>query len=197
MITIQVDDQAVQRALQRLRERVGNLQPVLKDVGEDIVQRTKARFGTSTGPDGQRWRPKKKADGRPTLIGETGNLSRQIVWRVSGNALLVQATMKYAAIHQFGGTIQRQGGDVAVRHRTNARGELLRTEGFGGKGLIFAKKSHKRAQERVFKVQDYLIKMPARPFLPVRQSGQLYPAEQAAIVAQLQSWLAGAGGARG
>ncbi len=193
MITVQVDDRAIRSELQALQQRLGNLRPVLKDIGEDIVQRAKARFGTSIGPDGQRWKPKKVPDGRPTLVGETGNLRRQIVWRADSNSLVVQATMAYAAIHQFGGKIERKARTVAVRHRTNAKGELLRTADFGGKGLIFARQNHKRALTRYFEARAHTIHMPARPFLPVRADGQLYPAEQAAIVAQLQEWLAKGG----
>ncbi len=31
------------------------MRPILQSIGEDLMERTKERFGTSTGPDGQRW----------------------------------------------------------------------------------------------------------------------------------------------
>ncbi|MBK6651932.1 MAG: phage virion morphogenesis protein [Betaproteobacteria bacterium] len=48
-----VDDQGVQSALKALADRVNNMQPLLQAVGDDIVERAKHRFDTSTGPDGQ------------------------------------------------------------------------------------------------------------------------------------------------
>ena len=52
-----------------------------------------------------------------------------------------------------------------MRHRTDAKGELLRSEHFGGKGLIFAKDKHKRALSRSFFVPAHTITIPARPYL--------------------------------
>lgn len=110
MIEITVHDQAVREALDALARRVANMRPVLAEIGEDIVQRTKARFTAQTGPDGQKWKSKKRPDGRPTLSGPTGDLRRQITRAATATALTVQASAPYAAIHQFGGTIHREGG---------------------------------------------------------------------------------------
>lgn len=193
-ITIEVHDQAVRQALDALAKRVANMRPVLADIGEDIVQRAKARFGAETGPDKVRWKPKKVPDGRKTLSGPTGDLRRQIVRAASATELQVQATAPYAAIHQFGGTIQRKGGERTVRFRTTAKGQLLRGAIMNGKSLVFAKASHKRAVARQVQVADYGINMPARPFLPVRKDGSLYPEEQQAVLAAIGQWLAGRGG---
>lgn len=192
--TISVQNQAVQSGLDALARRLGDMAPVLDDIGAGIVQRTKARFDTSAGPDGQAWKPKKQPDGNKPLIGPSGDLRRQIVPTASGNTLLVQATAKYAAIHQFGGKIERPAYSMQVRHRTNAKGELLRSAIMSGKGLVFAKKSDELVRTRWFEVAAHSINIPARPFLPVRQDGSLYPTELAAILAQIEVYLAeGAG----
>ena len=193
--TVEVHDQAVRAALAALQARVSNLQPLLGDIGEAIVQRAKARFNTSTGPDGNTWKPKQRADGRKTLVGPSGFLRQQIVSSATASSVLVQATMKYAAIHQFGGSIDRKAGQTTVSHRTDAKGNLLRSAIMNGKGLIFAKtagkNAHKRALVRTFDTKAHKIKIPARPFLPVRADGSLYQAEQAEILAQINAWLAG------
>ena len=103
----------------------------------------------------------------------------------------MKATAPYAAIHQFGGTIQRAPYSTKVRHRTDAKGNLLRTAAFNGKGLVFAKDKQKRAKERWFEVKAYSIKIPARPFLPIQANGQLYPDERDAIVRQIVGWVKG------
>lgn len=192
MFSLTVQDQAVRAALTAVAGRVSNLRPVLQDIAEDIVQRAKARFDTSTGPDGQRWKAKKRPDGRPPLVGPSGNLRRQIVPQAAGaDQVAIAATMKYAAIQQFGGTVQRAAGQITVRHRTDAKGELLRSAIMGGRGLIFAKAKHKRALQRTFDRKAHVIRIPPRPYLPVRADGSLYPAEQVAILSAIEAWLAG------
>jgi phage virion morphogenesis protein len=117
-ITIQVTDQAVRAVTRSLLAKLAKPEPLLKDLGEDVTQRAKQRFNTGIGPDGQRWKPKKKPNGRPTLVGDSGDLRRQIVWRVANGVLTVQATPRYAAIHQFGGTIERSPFSMLVRGTT-------------------------------------------------------------------------------
>ncbi|MBL8351207.1 MAG: phage virion morphogenesis protein [Burkholderiaceae bacterium] len=195
MLTIEVHDQAVRAALDALQRRVANMAPALQAIGEGMVTRTKGRFDTSTDPAGGTWKPKKRPDGRKTLVGDSGDLRRQITASVAGNALTVRASAVYAAIHQFGGTIQRAAYSKQVRHRTDAKGQLLRSAIMGGRGLVFAKDSHKRAVTRWFEVGAHSITIPARPFLPIRADGSLYPAEQREIVAQIEAWLAGRDGA--
>jgi hypothetical protein len=55
MITIQVDDKQVLDMLAELSRRMTNLQPAMKEIGEDIVASTKRRFADSVGPDGTPW----------------------------------------------------------------------------------------------------------------------------------------------
>ncbi|OGT57872.1 MAG: phage virion morphogenesis protein [Gammaproteobacteria bacterium RIFCSPHIGHO2_12_FULL_63_22] len=169
--TIAVQDQAVQALLQRMAERTKNLQPALQAVGDGIVERTKRRFETSTGPDGEKWTPnapatlgilsarlgksyrKKGGDlnaagerrlaGNKPLIGESGDLRRQIVAQATANQVTVGVGPKYAAIHQFGGK--------------------------AGRGLK--------------------VEIPARPYLPVRQDGSLYPEESTIIVDAINDLL--------
>lgn len=174
MITVDVQDHGVQDALQALSKRVSNMQPILKAIGEDIMERTKQRFGTSTGPDGLRWQGNALATvqavlarararkggvlkngnlskkvqtglaGKKLLV-DTGSLARQFHVSANANSVTVGNSMIYAAIHQFGGK--------------------------AGKG----KK----------------VTIPARPFLPVKSDGSLYPQEQRLILDALNVYLAG------
>ena len=196
--TITVQDQGVQNALNALAARAGNMQPVLQTIAVDIVERTKRRFGTSTGPDGVAWKPntpavRKAKGGRPPLVLH-GLLKEQIFPSATKNTLTVAtggATKDYAAIQQFGGTINVLAKSMKVRHRTDAKGALLRSDLMNGKGLIFAKDKHKRALTRWFEVPAHTITIPARPFLPIRQDGTLYPAEQSEIMNAINEYLMG------
>lgn len=171
--TITVEDRAMQDALRALAERMGKLAPVLTALGDDITERTKRRFDTSSGPDGAAWAPnsaatlgmlasrlggqksKVKKDGSLNASGkrslankkpliDSGFLRQQIVPSVSGNTLTISATPAYAAIQQFGGQ--------------------------AGRGRK--------------------VTIPARPFLPVRLDGTLYPQEQELVLKALNEFLA-------
>jgi len=171
--TLTVEDTGVISALQALSARVNNMAPMLQALGDDIVERSKRRFDTSTGPDGQPWKPNSAAtmemvaarigkhssnlkkggslnakgqralaNKRP-LIGESGDLRREIAAISDQSSVTVISSPLYAAIQQFGGQ--------------------------AGRG-------HK-------------VTIPARPFLPVRSDGTIYPEEQADILAALNEWL--------
>lgn len=170
--TIEVRDDQVHAAFQALEERVSNAKGFLGGLGEDLVERTKRRFETSTGPDGVAWlknsdvtlgllsdrlgksyrkksgalnsKGEARMAGKKPLI-DTGHLRRQIVWQATADTLTVGATPLYAAIQQFGGQAGR---------------------------------NHK-------------VTIPARPFLPVKPDGSLYPEEQAFILESLNEYIAG------
>lgn len=174
--TVEIQNDAVREVLRKLAARVGNMNPVLEALGEGIVERSKRRFKTSTGPDGTAWKANAastlalvgarigkfksnvKKDGslnargartlanKKPLIGESGDLRRQIVSIAIANALTIQATPKYAAIQQFGG---KTGGGSWIPGKT----------------------------------------IPARPFLPFKQDGTIYPQEQSAILMALNDYL--------
>lgn len=104
-------------------------------------------------------------------------------------------TVGYAAIHQYGGTIERPAHSVKTRLRTDARGALLRqgTEGSAKGRAVFAKDSHKRVQEGWGTVDAYSINIPARPFLPFAGkpgSEVLQPETGRSLLAVLQDHLA-------
>jgi phage virion morphogenesis protein len=167
--TVKVEDRAVREALNALARRVGDLQPVMQSIGEDVMERTKQRFETSTGPDGKRWQPNARAtieafidrrggfgkrginkkgaalamNKRPLIDG--GDLRRQFHVAATGNAVTIGNSMIYAAIHQFGGQAGR------------------------GKKVT----------------------IPARPFLPVTNNGSLYPDDRRRVLEAINGYLMG------
>ncbi len=170
VITIEVRDNGVHEALNALAERTANMKPILQKIGEDIKERTKLRFSTSTGPDGQRWAPNARstieafiakrrgfgkrginkkgqalAMSKKPLIGESRDLSREFHVHADQASVTIGNTMRYSAIQQFGG--------------------------LAGKGRK--------------------VKIPARPFLPIRESGELYPQDRALILEDINRYLAG------
>lgn len=171
MIEIRLDDREVRAALERLERRLGNLKPVMNELGELIVERAKRRFETSTGPDGKAWaknapstiaaylgrssgnykkrggltkRGQARAAAKKPLIGETKELSRQIAYRADKSSVTVYSSREQAAVMQFGAK----------------RGAFGRTK--RGAPIPWGD-------------------IPPRPFLPVTADGNLYPDEIDAI----------------
>ncbi len=128
-IKIAFDDARARAALASLREKTGNLRPVLLAIGEDLEESTKRRFSTATAPDGTPWAPNtettilrylgvtrgnynkdgslsKKGTARlgakKPLSGESRSLSTTIHHQVRGNVLEVGSPKLYSGTQQFG-----------------------------------------------------------------------------------------------
>lgn len=172
--TVEVKDQQVLDVLAKLTKRMGNLQPALQALGDDMVERTKQRFDSQTAPDGTPWAPLsattlglfagglgksyRKKDGslnkrggqalagKRILIGESGDLSRQIFSKADTSSMTIWASPVYAAMHQFGGI--------------TAANSMI-----PGKSI------------------------PARPFMPVDSDGNLDPTEQRLVLEALEEFL--------
>ncbi|MDO9141451.1 MAG: phage virion morphogenesis protein [Methylobacter sp.] len=111
MISIDYNDTAVLNALRELAQHAGNLRPALKEIGEDLKESTKQRFGTYTGPDGVMWATnsdatyERKGDRSGIPLTDYGTLGNTIGYRLVGNdEVQIGSPMEYAAMMQFGGT---------------------------------------------------------------------------------------------
>ena len=194
MITTQVQDNGVQAALQALSQRMDNMQPALQAIGEDIMERTKPRFGTSTGPDGRRWQ---------------GNALATI------QALLHRQSGTYAKFSNL------KTGKEGVTRVGNKKGFYLKNgnlsagaqAGLGGKKLLIdtgslARQFHVHADSASVAISNSMayaaihqfggkagkgrkVTIPARPFLPIMQNGEIYPAERVLILDAINDYLAG------
>lgn len=130
MIRVDWDDKAAREMLDRLQAMGANQQPLMQEIGEQLVETTKQRFDTSTAPDGSRWAANRqttlerflskyktsfsaktgkitqqgatRAAGKKPLVGETGALRTSINYRASRNQVDIGSPMIYAAVQQFG-----------------------------------------------------------------------------------------------
>ncbi|PKP85827.1 MAG: phage virion morphogenesis protein [Alphaproteobacteria bacterium HGW-Alphaproteobacteria-2] len=113
MLRIDYNDAELQASLVRLGALLGNLTPVMQDLGEFLVASTKDRFPAGTAPDGTPWAPKSPttleayrrrgdpADPRP-LFGPTGSLSRGIFAQADAGSVEWGSAMIYARVMQEG-----------------------------------------------------------------------------------------------
>jgi phage virion morphogenesis protein len=107
--SIEVDDDDIRGALQRLLSATGDVSPALTSIGEILVPSTRRRFSSKTGPDGEAWERNSpvtiERKGRDNPLVEHGDLRWQIAYQLAGSDTLeVFSNLPYAAMQQFGGT---------------------------------------------------------------------------------------------
>jgi phage virion morphogenesis protein len=107
------DDAELLAQIDALIARGGNLKPALDDIGQDMVTVTTRAFELGRSPGGEPWLPSAaaKREGRKTLIdrGLRGGLMGSFSYQVGESGVVYGTNVVYAAIHQFGGTIQPKG----------------------------------------------------------------------------------------
>lgn len=169
-----VNDEAVIRMLNGLAQRAKDLRPVMSEIGEIILSSVEKNFKSGGryltpgsylgGP--RKWDPlasstirQRKRRGKwpgQILVMTAGGLAASISKSVRNDSVAVGTNKQYAAIHQFGGTIE-----IA------ARSELFQRKRFTkgpGKGRF--KKG--TAAGRGFTRGAHKIRIPARPYLVVQ-----------------------------
>lgn len=127
------------KAMSKAAQKLGNKQELLESVGEALVSGTLKRFDAEEDPEGNKWKPSRRAreEGGKTLS-DTAILRRSVEYATAGDKVMVGSNLPYALIHQKGGII---------KPKTAKR---LVFKGSGGK-KVFAKE----------------VSIPARPYLGV------------------------------
>jgi phage virion morphogenesis protein len=104
---VSVDE--IEDSLAGLAARVGDLQPVLDEVGGSLVTSTLARFEAQHGPDEVPWRPlaettlEKRAGKSPSILRDSGRLAASVAHLATRREVRVGTNVRYARIHQLGG----------------------------------------------------------------------------------------------
>jgi phage virion morphogenesis protein len=114
MYRVEIKNDEVTGALTALSARLGDMTPVMQEIGEYLVASTRGRFPEGRAPDGTAWAPKSpttlkaygarksnRVDTRP-LFGPSGTLSRNIFYRAFSDGVEVGSDRIYAAVMQFG-----------------------------------------------------------------------------------------------
>lgn len=170
--TIEVKDQAVRDVLAKLSQRAGGLSPVLQVIGSDITERTKRRFETSTGPDGAKYKPNSAAT-LGMLAARLGGQKSKVKKDGSLNAAGQRSLANKKPLIDLGDLMNGIYPQVTGNTLTVGSPEpYAAIQQFGGRAGRGGK-----------------VNIPARPFLPVRADGSLYPQEQALVLAALNEFL--------
>ncbi len=172
-ITLTIDDAAVHRLLADLRDRGGNLRPVMVMVATMMKESVRANFAQGGRPQ---WLPLKSRQGKP--LRDTGRLMNSITRTVTGSEARVGTNVVYAAVHHFGAA---KGSFGSFSQQVRPHERLVRQ--VFGRPLRQAKKVRVRAHTRRAKLP--WCDIPARPFMVVPE------ADMAGIRAILARYLTG------
>nr|WP_306441232.1 phage virion morphogenesis protein [Methyloversatilis sp. XJ19-13] len=176
--------------LRNVAENTRSPRPLMRAIAGTLESETEKSFAAQGRPAwlGLSPRTLKKRGAGAKILQDTGRLAGSVASRYGRDFASIGSNVAYAAIHQFGGTINRAPYSSSVRLRTDAKGKLLR-QSTNSKLAVFAKDSHRRAVSRRYTVGAYGITIPARPFLPADKDGRLQPAAARAIESDVQAWL--------
>jgi phage virion morphogenesis protein len=168
----------------RSQQMAGRHGQLMSRLGEYLLESTQARYKTQVDPQGKPWAPlkpsyaKSKKYNADKILTLRGYLRSSYRYQVKDDDTVEWGTNhETAAIHQFGGTIERAPYSARVRLRTDGKGQLLTREGArGGRLARFAKErgksAHTRYRESWHEVKAYSIAIPARPALGVSAEDQ-------------------------
>lgn len=150
--TLKPKDLKVLEKLGQIEGRMRNLAPAMKVSAQIIRDSAIKNFAAGGRPP---WLKSKKKKGK-TLI-KTTRLMKSIHPASGPNWAAAGTNTVYAAIHQFGGTIQRKPRQQVVHFKTFKRGK--------NKGKTLFSKEKKATHGMKLNISGYKMVIPARPFL--------------------------------
>lgn len=168
---ITVNDAELQAMLKKLQDGLGNMRPMMQGIGEGVMQRAKNRFETSTDPAGNKWLPNAEATygimanklGKGYL-NKDGRVNKRGASKLAGKKPLIGETKKLK--EQF--YVDATEDYVVIGNSMH----YAAIQQFGGQ----AGKNKK-------------VTIPARAFLPVTLSGDLYEHDQVEVMQLVQSYI--------
>ena len=163
----------------------------MKDIAIETKKLVERNFDTQGSRTGEPWKDlseetkkqrAKKGKWPGKILQVRGDLVRSFTTESGNGIATVGTNLKYARIHQLGGTIQIRK-TLITRLRTAGNGSLIRQAGYPNLS-VFAKRKHKRFKEYSSEV-DYTINIPARPFM------ELAPGDDVVLRNKLIDYLLG------
>jgi phage gpG-like protein len=160
-VNFRVDGEASRR-LGVIAERGADLAPVMRQIGNELLQLRSQRFRRGRGVNGVPWKPKQRViNGKKLPLIFSGRLADSIAVQADANSVTLGSILPYARIHEFGGSITLH---------PFSRKVLFREVGKAGSGQFRFAGRKSKSKRLVSKPVEYgarTINIPARPWLRI------------------------------
>lgn len=165
-VKVELDDGVLKQKLAELEQGAAAPKEMLQAIGRSVVTRIRLGFKTGRSPQGARWAPLKWRLGQP--LRDKGHLQASVVANPpTADGIEIGTNKVQARLQHFGGeVVPKNGPHLVFKNQLSG-------------GLVFAKK----------------VVLPARPFMPVNDSGQIDipPAWEAGMLAIVKRHFEGGG----
>ena len=107
-IKVELDDRQVRDAFNRLLMAGTDMTPLMRDIGEHLLNTTRQRFRDQEDPEGQDWKPlsavtlARKTKNQNKILTQEGDLRGSINYRAARDHVKIGSSRIYANTHQFG-----------------------------------------------------------------------------------------------
>lgn len=192
---IEVSSGPLRTLLNQLRDKVENMEPLLRATGEDVVEGIKERFGTATAPDGTPWQKNSPATMAAYIMARGGTagataknspvtMAAYVMTRGGKSMTTAKTIAKGAKLGASKRPLQGLSGSLAQQFFYDVKGgnELTIYS-----SMQYAWMQHFGGSKSQF--PNLWGDIPARPFFPIRPDGTLYPLEEVKIVDRLRQYL--------
>ncbi|MDN8035363.1 phage virion morphogenesis protein [Burkholderia vietnamiensis] len=175
IIEIEIDDSRYAATMERVRALMRDASPVTGLIAGLMADAVEENFAQQGRPKWLGLSPKtlkrrREEAGTGKILQRSGRLASSITPAHDATTARVGTNVVYAAIHQFGGTIQRHPMSGYVRLRKDRNGMIMRQADHPHLA-VFAKNSHKRVKiVKWTRSQGWTIRIPARPFFALTES---------------------------
>ncbi|MBU9377375.1 phage virion morphogenesis protein [Burkholderia multivorans] len=178
IVEIEIDDSRYAATMARVRALMQDASPVTALIAGLMADSVEENFAQQGRPKWLGLSPKtlkrrREEAGTGKILQRSGRLASSITPAHDAKTARVGTNVVYAAIHQFGGTIQRHPMSGYVRLRKDRNGMIMRQADHPHLA-VFAKNSHKRVKiVKWTRSQGWTIKIPARPFFALTESDNI------------------------
>lgn len=125
MLQVELDSEVLTASLQKAKQQLSNMRPVMAAIGAAIEQNVQLRFDSKTAPDGTPWKPwaaktamARSKEGRGTLLEYTGRMRDSLTYVADNDSVAIGFGVPYASFHEFGT------GDIPARPMLLDNGQL-------------------------------------------------------------------------
>lgn len=179
-IKITVDDKPLVALFTRIAQAGEDPSDLLDDIGASEVVSVQQRFETETDPSGRKWVPLRPATirakrGDTRILRRRGRLFGSITHNATATYVDVGTNVRdYAAVHQFGATIEHFARSQMATFKRNKDGDWR-----------FAKKrsAAKSAMAKPITIGAHSVTIPARSYLGISDG------DRAMIIEKGEAWL--------